>query len=235
MINRGASVIFITLTSLTGCATQAVSSVSRIEPIQPQFTYEKTIDRPQGDVWDLLVKNMAKSFFVINNIDKESRIINLSYSSDRPQDYVDCGRTIRTYSDGKNTETFEHGVTDNLVTFKAAPDSQPDPRFTRTIIMVRNAKLDGRANVYVAPEGKGTLVSVNAKSVVRITSNGEVVAKNFAGNVIAKQALPSSLVEVTGVTKGGTENTVISGGTTSQTLTCYSTGKLESDILDLAN
>ncbi len=234
MIRKVTGILLLPLFSLAGCATQGISTVHVTEPSKPAFSYEKTFDRPQGDVWDKLVKNIAKSFFVINNIDKESRIINLSYSSNRPQDYVDCGRTKRTFSEGKTNESYEYGVTDNLVTFKVAPTSQPDLRFIQVGTIIRNTSLDGRANVYVAPEKAGTVVSVNAKSIVKITTQGEILTTNLLGAVIRRDALPSGISEVTGITKGGTENT-ISDSTRFAKILCYSTGKLEQDILDLAN
>lgn len=221
------------LISLAGCATQGVTTVDRTPAKAPSLTFEQKFEQPQGVVWDRLVKNMAKSFFVINNIDKESRIINLSYSSDKPQEYVDCGRSRRTYNDGKTTESYEYGITDGLVTYKTASNTQQDPRFSTVGVILRRATLDGRANVYVAPEGNGTLISVNAKSVVKISLSGEVLAHNFAGQVVRRQALPAASADLTGVTKGSTENT-LAVGSTIEKVTCYSTGKLEQAILDLA-
>ena len=227
------AIMMLAAVSLTGCATQTQSTASRIEPSKPSFAYEKQINNKQGEVWDKLVKNMAKSFFVINNIDKESRIINLSYSSNRPQDYVDCGRSIRTFTEGKQTESYEYGITDNIVNYKVSPGASPDPKFSRVGLVSRTASLDGRANVYVAPENGGTLISVNAKSVVKIVMNGEVVVKNMMGAIVASQPFPASINDVTAVTKGGTDNTAAFGSKT-ETVTCYSTGKLEKDILELA-
>ena len=221
------------MASLTGCATQGVTTVNRIPPKVASLTYEQKFEQPQGVVWDRLVKNMAKSFFVINNIDKDSRIINISYSSDKPQEYVDCGRSTRTYNDGKTTESYEYGVTDSLVTYKAASNKQPDPRFSSVGLILRRATVDGRANVYVAPESNGTLISVNAKSVVKITLSGEMLVQNFAGQVLRRQAIPPVSADVTAVTKGSTESTM-AVGTTVERVTCYSTGKLEKEILDLA-
>lgn len=217
-----------------GCATKGTSTIDRIAPNAPTFTYEKTVNRTHDEAWDILVRNMAKSFFVINNIDKNSRIINLSYSSDRPQDYVDCGRSKRTFSDGKVTQTYEHGNVDNIATYKVAPTTQEDPRFSSVSTIIRKATLDGRANVYVAPESNGTLISVNAKSVVRISLSGEMVTSNFAGQVMARRGLTPATVDVTGVTRGGTENTVVVG-TNLEKITCYSTGNLEKAILELIN
>jgi hypothetical protein len=177
---------------------------------------------------------MAKSFFVINNIDKDSRIINLSYSSDKPQEYVDCGRTKRTYSDGKTTESYEYGFTDNIAKYKSSSDKQANPNFSSVGLILRRASLEGRANVYVAPENSSTLISVNAKSVVKVNLSGEVLVMNFAGGVVNRQAIPPVSADVTAVTKGSTESTVAIGSTV-ETVTCYSTGRLEQAILDLAN
>jgi hypothetical protein len=223
-----------TVVLATGCATQGKTTVERIPATPRPLTYEKKIAEPQSVVWDRLVKNMAKSFFVINNIDKESRIINLSYSSDKPQEYVDCGRSKRTYSDGKTTESYEYGFTDNIAKYKSSSDKQSNPNFSTVGVILRRATLDGRANVYVAPEDASTLISVNAKSVVKINLSGEMLAMNFAGNVVNRQGIPPVSADVTAVTKGGTESTVAVGSTI-ETVTCYSTGKLEQAILDLAN
>jgi len=110
----------ISATILTGCATKGISTADRTNPQTPKFVAEKFVNKSPANVWDKLVKNMATSFFVINNIDKESRIINLSFSSDKPQDCIDCGRTRRTYFDGKITETYEYGTVDSIATYKIA-------------------------------------------------------------------------------------------------------------------
>src|SRR3972149_6139198 len=70
-----------------------------------QVSNEIVVSRPQSEVWDILVKELSKSFYVINNIDKESRIIKVSFSSNNPSEYIDCGKAYRTYAQGKKTET----------------------------------------------------------------------------------------------------------------------------------
>ena len=214
---------------LTGCAVPGTSTSFNTDPKQTGFSYEKRIDRPQTDVWDTMVKNIAQSFFVINNIDKNSRIINLSISSDKPQDYLDCGRTTRTYNDGKTTTTYEYGMVDGFTTYIVASPNQPSPYFSQRFAIARSAKLDGRANIYVAPEGSGTLVSVNAKAIVRITLSGEVQNVHPMGNIVGRHPFPPQTGEVTGITKGSTVNTMSDG----TRITCYSTGNLEKAILDL--
>jgi hypothetical protein len=79
---------------ISGCATKQVAA--RYVP-GPQTTVqnEVIVREPFSKVWDTLVRELAKSFFVINNIEKESRIINVSFFTQTPQDYADCGRTYR--------------------------------------------------------------------------------------------------------------------------------------------
>ncbi|WP_159098184.1 hypothetical protein [Parazoarcus communis] len=231
------SVLFLSAVSaaiLTGCATKGVSTADHTNPQTPKFVAEKFVNNSQTNVWDKLVKNMASSFFAINNIDKESRIINLSFSSDKPQDYIDCGRTRRTYFDGKTTETYEYGTADNIVTYKVASNTQPHPSVSQSFLLIRTAKLEGRANVYVAPEDTGTRLTVNTKSVVHIKINGALVNLHAMGHEVGRQTLPTQNIELSAVTKGATEN-MVTNGQKVETIICHSTGALEKAILDLAN
>ena len=59
---------------------------------------EVTIDEPFDVVWDRMVKNLSADFFVINNIEKISRLMNVSFSTTSPGKYIDCGRSRRTYT-----------------------------------------------------------------------------------------------------------------------------------------
>jgi hypothetical protein len=217
---------------LSGCATQKISTRDYTPPEETKFVSEKFINSPQSSVWDRLVKNMATSFFVINNIDKESRIINLSYSSDKPQDYLTCGKTRRTYSDEKSTQVFEYGVTDNYATYATTGDKQLPAGIIEYALVNRSVKMEGRANVYVAPEGVGTRITVNTKSVANINVQGILYRKNFLGESLGNFPINSSST-LTAVTKGAYNNST--SDPLIRTITCYSTGALEREILDLAN
>lgn len=48
------------------------------------------VQKSKSDLWKQIVPMLGKQFFVINNLDKESGIINVSYSGN-PESYVDCG------------------------------------------------------------------------------------------------------------------------------------------------
>src|SRR5262249_7083662 len=62
--------------------------------IAPQAN-SKTVAKTKDQVWSALVSGLSAQFFVINNIDKESGLINITYSGD-PELYIDCGTIAST-------------------------------------------------------------------------------------------------------------------------------------------
>ena len=92
--------------SLLGCATYPTSSYVYMPPNEVKYDNEAFVDKPFGVVWDELVEQLSKSFYVINNIEKASRIINVSFSTDTPEEYVDCGISTREYGVKSNMSTY---------------------------------------------------------------------------------------------------------------------------------
>jgi len=157
---------------LSGCAT---SSINYTPPEITKVDNQVTIDEDFEVVWNRLVKNLASDFFVINNIEKSSRIINVSFSTNRPTEYVDCGRSVREFSNARGKNIYEY-------------DPSETTRYTFTNDMghmfnaVRSSKLSGRANIYLAPAGTGTDLSVNTKYVVDVDVNYYNASNQAAGS-----------------------------------------------------
>jgi hypothetical protein len=64
---------------LAGCA----SATSNYQPPSTSArNYSKEVNRPKDLVWNDTVAALGQRFFVINNMDKASGLINLSYSGD---------------------------------------------------------------------------------------------------------------------------------------------------------
>jgi hypothetical protein len=61
---------FVVTVALAGCATQGKNSFQYTEPKQAPIRNEIQVNAPQPQVWDTLVRDLAKSFYVINNIDR---------------------------------------------------------------------------------------------------------------------------------------------------------------------
>jgi hypothetical protein len=176
------------------------------------------------EVWDSLVKELSKSFFVINNIEKESRIINVSFYTDSPEDYIDCGTTSRSWSGTKNKGNINYNSAEDsryFVMYKwGAYNHLP-----AEALVHRKTSLEGRINIYVAPSGNGTLTTVNSRYIFNCdwTVNGYYY--NAFGTLVNSSVDKGDYSNTFNTNR---PNTVNVGKETS---TCCSNGKLEQEIL----
>jgi hypothetical protein len=216
---------------LAGCATQG-SSTFTIERHDPKtITNEIQVDQPYSQVWDKLVRELSKSFYVINNIDKESRIINLSFSTQSPAEYVDCGKTHRTYTHKKDTESYDYNIAEHS-TYKVASKTQPDHNFSYYSLVQRNTSLEGRANIYLAPlenDKTKTTVAVNSRYILTMTLTAQNVAQSWNGNIFNQGSFQPSPTIISFNTNNPTEHDFGEG----IKATCFSNGKLEQDVLQI--
>lgn len=215
---------------IVGCATPGVNTMSYKKHDPKTTTNEIQVDQPYSQVWDKLVRELSKSFYVINNIDKESRIINLSFSSQSPTDFVDCGETHRTYTHGKEVANYDYNVADSS-TYKSAGEARD--AFSYYGIIRRTASLEGRSNIYLAPlenDKAKTTVAVNTRYMLTIGVTGDLYAQHINGNIFNQGQLPHQ------------QPTIISFNTNHPTehdfgegvkVTCFSNGKLEQDVLQI--
>lgn len=192
------------------------------------------VDAPFGKVWDHLVEELSSSFFVINNIDKESRLLNVSFSSDTPDKFIDCGRTHREMEYKGRTEDYDYDVAASS-TFKGAFKWGPFHNLPAIATVHRNANLSGRMNVYVAPKTDSeTTVSVNARYIFSVNVSGVVDSYNAFGGETGENPIPGTTDTITfntgapGAKQWGT-------GAHSEIVRCRSRGVLEGKVLAMAS
>lgn len=217
---------------LAGCATQGTNSLKYTEPEIVKINNEVVVNKQHSIVWDSIVKQISKSFYIINNIDKESRIINVSFSSNKPEDYIDCGKSIRTYTQKDNVETFQYAVA-GASYFKMAGDQQPHPAWASYAVVHRMPILEGRANIYIAPNetdlSKST-ITVNTRYVWTVNLRGESFTEHASGRVVSHGPInipPSTPMAFNTLSKGESTDQ-------SQKIYCVSKGIFEKEILGLA-
>jgi len=126
---------------LVGCATASYSPPLSQSPPKNTFTINKNYD----DTYSSLVGVLAGTFFAIDNFDKGSGLITLSYSaSGDVSKYIDCGRWV--YDNPANPQ----------VNFKG--------KYVNLLVERFNAKLSGRLNIVVKSMGKNkTTLVVNSR------------------------------------------------------------------------
>lgn len=215
---------------LVGCASQGVNTAQFKEGESITVENEVTVSKPYSQVWDKFVRELSKSYYVINNIDKESRIINLSFNSNSPADFVECGSTTRTFTRGDQKETYSYKVASSA-TFKAATPRQPHPAFHYYSVVRRTTNLEGRTNIYLAPDETNpskTRVAVNTRYVLGISLKGETYQENIHGTIISSAPLTPDQFSIAFNTNKPARQDM--GGTA---VTCSGNGKLEREILGL--
>jgi len=215
---------------LSACATPGTSGYQYREPIKAEtVANEAVVKLPFSDTWDLLIGQLAKSFFVINNVEKVSRIINVSFSTDKPEEYVDCGTSERTFQYAKESQTYTYPVAGSN-SFKVAGKWGPYQNLPTIGYFNRKTSLEGRINVYVAPKDNDTIVTVNTRYILTVRASGHGEGMNAVGTVVQTTAFPETLSTVSfntgqiGSADWGTPQEP-------QLVKCRSTGKLETEIL----
>jgi hypothetical protein len=195
------------LVTLSGCAT---ASLNYMAPELSDVPNKSTVAGSFDQVWDRLVRNLASDFFVINNIEKSSRIINVSFSSNQPTEYVTCGTSTREFSNARGTQTYRY-------------DPASSTQYTTAdrgnlFNVIRSARLNGRANVYVeSVDDQNTIVTVNTKYLIDVSQTTTNVYGNPAGSSSATFDFSTKQPQIS-----------------PDGVTCIANGKLEARILQYA-
>src|SRR2546422_6002790 len=95
---------------LAGCASASFNYRPPDSSVRPNYT--KDLNRSRDQIWNDAVAALGQRFFVINNLDKASGLINISYSGD-PARYVDCGSfTVAVSGLHAKTQTMDGAAAD---------------------------------------------------------------------------------------------------------------------------
>lgn len=195
---------------LTACA-------GKIDYIRPTATVApgsntKVIDKPREVVWSTAVPELGKRFFVINNLDKSSGLINISYTGD-PEKYVDCGRIISFVKNARGERTYNFAGS-------SAQQSYEILESGGLFFIDRRMSLEGRVNLIFEE------VSANQ---TRITANTRYVVQRVRAIRAAANNASQTLTDSISFNSGSSANFA---GQESQAAQCAATGNLEQEILN---
>jgi len=109
--------------------------------------YSKIINKTYDEVWDALINYSASTFFGIENFEKESGLLTLSFGASSPQDYITGGYWKTDIVYGVNELHFEGD-------------------YVEYISLYQNGSLSGKMNIVVKKiNDNSTQVIVNARYV----------------------------------------------------------------------
>lgn len=130
---------------LSGCATAQYTPPTSMSQ-KNRFT--QTLDETFDDAWKRLVSYASKSFYSIENFEKDSGLMTLSFSLSSFDEYVDCGMWSI-----KAMQGFDG----------------PYARY----IQNKGATLSGKMNIIVVSEEKNkSILTVRARYIITSTTQG---------------------------------------------------------------
>jgi hypothetical protein len=213
---------------ITGCAKNGLSTYSYSKPNSYEFSNEIIVDTNFEKVWDGMVAELAKTFFTINNIDKASRIINVSFYSQDADKYIDCGQSHRKTTRGDITRAYDYPVAgDNSYTLEG-----PGAEFIEWSLQIhRDVKIEGKINIYLAPiSNDKTKVSTNVRFIRKIYVSGENIATHINGGIVSRVPIKDKNFVDSFSTNEIYRKKELDG----TEIICLSKGVLENMILDIA-
>ena len=224
------SLCLTTLSVITvACVSPGQSGLSYREPTAiEKVKNEELMSRSFDETWDLLIRELTKSFFVFHTVEKASRLISLSFTTDKAHEYVDCGNVERRlrYRDEVGTYTYP-AASSSSYKYAGAWGSGMD--LPLRVSALRRTALEGKINIYVAPHDQQTLVAVNTRYLLTIHTVGLNEHLNSSGKVVKAETFAADPLTVTFNTgQTGMAEEAIHGTTA---MKCRSNGKLEADIL----
>ncbi|WP_343716974.1 hypothetical protein [Inquilinus sp.] len=180
------------------------------QPGQNSITVSESADA----VWKKLVPKLGQQFFVVNNLDKDSGFINVSYSGD-PERYVDCGTITSYVKNARGPRTYVFPGAKAQQSYEVMSDG--------LYFLDRKMNLEGRVNIIVERQGpKSTRITANTRYVLTRS-----VTVQSVGGQIPQTATDSVSFD------SGQSGTFSSGS--DRELTCTAKGTLEQSVLDLAH
>jgi hypothetical protein len=197
-------------TSLVGCAGR----LEYIRPIgMPTLNNSVVINKSKDELWKQIVPMLGKQFFVINNLDKDSGIINISYSGD-PEKYIDCGRLNSYVKNARGERTYNFPASKAYQEYEVMDMERGGGLF----FVSRKMNLEGRMNIIVEE------IDVNRS---RVTTNTRYV---LTKTLIVRNVQGYSNTFTDSISFNSGQEGTFPG---SLGITCQATGRLEEEVLSL--
>ena len=201
----------VTVLALTACA-------GKVDYVRPSTQAAasanvKVVEKSRDAVWSASVPELGKQFFVINNLDKSSGFINVSYNGD-PEKYIDCGRITSYVKNARGERTYDFAGA------KAQQSYEVMDGGVGLVFIERRMSLEGRVNL--------VFEEISATQT-RITANTRYVVQRHQIGRSAGNSIPQSRTDSISFNSGGLASFPPSAD--GRTAECVANGILEREIL----
>jgi hypothetical protein len=199
--------------ALTACAGK-VDYIRPTSQASPAANV-RVLDKAREAVWNASVPELGKQFFVINNLDKSSGFINVSYNGD-PEKYIDCGRITSYVKNARGERTYDFAGAKAQQTYEVMNPG------VGLFFIERKVLLEGRVNlVFEELSPTQTRVTANTRYVIQ----RQQTVQNTANNI------PQLRTDSISFNSGGGAS--FPAGSDGRAVECVATGALEREILSV--
>lgn len=203
--------VMLSVFTLSGCG----GKVEYVRPTSdPKVQNTKLVPKSREAVWNKTIPALGKQFFVINNLDKSSGLVNLSYSGD-PEKYVDCGNITSYVSNVRGERTYNFPGARAAVQYEVMDKAG-------LFIIDRKMSLEGRMNLIFEDAGSNQ---------TRVTASTRYVLTRFQRWQSAGGEPPQERTDTMSFNTGQIGSLPVSNS--AQAVECVSTGRLEAEVLSL--
>lgn len=167
----------------TGCAVHKPTEVYHHTPARDyKVNNSKVIDEGFDKAWNDAVRSLSSTFYTINNIEKSSRIINVSFSIKDPTKYVDCGISRREFSYKNETANYVYATAGDGNYQFLSGSSEGYSYWSKA---KRENSISGVANIYFLPISENkTEITVNANYSLNTSLKGKRYSLRKSGDYL---------------------------------------------------
>lgn len=195
---------------LTGCVSGRVNYIPFSDIQTDKSSYERVIDENIEIVWKAAITYIGKTFFVLDNVLRDSYLINASFSADDPTRYIECGQIESTVSSLRDRRSYVFPAASRYRKYETAENA-------KLFYVERQVNLSGEINImFFNINDKQTKIKVNARYLVTkdisVLQAGTQIPQNFSSTLSFNTGGSSS--DQTGMTCRPTyelEQTIING------------------------
>jgi hypothetical protein len=144
---------------LAACSTAPTVDYQPPRPTTVQSS--RRVDLNYEATWASLIQKLGTEGFSVAHADRQAAVINFSFSTRKPSDYVDCGTIQRSAKPGNHEAVAVYRTADS------ASFNSTD-RSGRAYNVRRSTRLDGQAGIAVVRIGQATQVTVQARYLVTV-------------------------------------------------------------------
>lgn len=146
-----------------GCAGKMTTTLT--PPENHAVVDSRIFNKPYDTVWKAVVQSIGSSFFVLDNIEKDSGILTLSFSTQDAGDYIDCGFVHKSGTVQMEKQNFTYPGTANNYAYRDVWDNGVP------VQILRKCSLSGKANILVQRLGANeTKVSVKTRYIFSLAN-----------------------------------------------------------------